>query len=77
MQTSTPSLLASILIAVVQAYRNSLSLLMLPSCRFTPTCSVYALKAIQRYGALRGASYAVRRMLRCRPGATFGLDQVG
>ncbi|MBQ7524563.1 MAG: membrane protein insertion efficiency factor YidD [Alphaproteobacteria bacterium] len=51
-----------------------------PCCRFVPTCSAYAIEAIEKYGALRGCVLAVRRILRCRPGfrkyANCGYDPV-
>ena len=45
-------------------------------CRFTPSCSQYALEAIDRHGARRGIVLAARRLARCRPGGPFGLDPV-
>lgn len=45
-------------------------------CRFTPTCSHYAVEAIERHGARRGSTLAVRRLGRCRPGGPSGYDPV-
>lgn len=45
-------------------------------CRFTPTCSEFALEAIDRHGAKKGALLALRRLGRCRPGGPFGADPV-
>ena len=45
-------------------------------CRFTPTCSAYAIEAVERHGALRGASLTARRLGRCRPGGPSGYDPV-
>jgi len=51
-----------------------------PACRFTPTCSVYAMEAIRTHGAARGALLAARRLLRCHPitwlGGSSGFDPV-
>ena len=54
-----------LLLALIRFYRRYLR--HAPCCRFTPTCSQYALEAIERYGALRGGYLAVRRILRCHP----------
>lgn len=45
-------------------------------CRFTPTCSQYAVEAIERHGPARGLSLAVRRLARCRPGGPSGYDPI-
>jgi putative membrane protein insertion efficiency factor len=45
-------------------------------CRFTPTCSQYALEALQRHGARRGLALAARRLGRCRPGGPSGYDPI-
>jgi uncharacterized protein len=45
-------------------------------CRYEPTCSAYALEAVERHGALRGGSLTVRRLLRCHPWAGVGIDPV-
>ena len=45
-------------------------------CRFTPTCSQYAVEAVERHGARRGSTLALRRLTRCRPGGPFGSDPV-
>jgi putative membrane protein insertion efficiency factor len=47
-----------------------------PSCRYVPTCSDYAMEAVDRYGVLRGGLLAARRLLRCHPLAKGGLDPV-
>ncbi|MCM3903126.1 MAG: membrane protein insertion efficiency factor YidD [Pyrinomonadaceae bacterium] len=63
-----------ILISFLRFYKLALSPLLPPACRFTPSCSVYAMEAIDRYGALRGSSLALRRLLRCHPFNPGGYD---
>ncbi len=46
------------------------------SCRFTPSCSDYAIQAIEHHGAVRGSRLAIQRFLRCRPKGAFGPDPV-
>ena len=54
--------------ALIRFYRRHISPRKAhPTCRFTPTCSAYALEAIQKYGALKGCYLALRRILRCHP----------
>jgi conserved hypothetical protein YidD len=55
------------LIGLIKAYRKWISPARPPSCRFSPTCSVYALEAVERYGAWKGGWLALRRILRCHP----------
>ena len=55
------------LIAVVKFYQLCISPFTPPSCRFTPTCSQYALEAITKYGAVKGGWLAFKRLLRCNP----------
>jgi len=47
-----------------------------PRCRYEPTCSAYALEAVERFGAARGTWLTLRRVGRCRPGGGFGFDPV-
>ena len=56
-----------LLLLLIAFYRNFISPLKPPSCRYIPTCSEYALTAIERYGALKGGYLAVKRLLRCHP----------
>ena len=63
-------------VALLRGYQYFISPLFPPSCRFTPTCSQYAVEAVQRYGACRGLFLAVRRILRCHPFAEGGYDPV-
>ncbi len=65
-----------LLIALVRAYSYCISPLIGPCCRFHPTCSSYAIEAIETHGALRGGYYAIRRILRCHPLHPGGLDPV-
>ena len=67
---------AEILIALLRGYKRVLSPLFLPSCRYTPTCSEYALEAVDRHGAVRGSVLAIWRLLRCHPFAYGGYDPV-
>jgi uncharacterized protein len=65
-----------VLIALVHAYRFLLSPWLGSSCRFEPTCSAYALDALQRHGATAGSYLAGRRLLRCHPWCAGGHDPV-
>ena len=57
-------------------YRSCISPLTPPSCRFTPTCSQYALEALRRHGAIKGSWLALKRLLRCPPWGGGGYDPV-
>jgi putative membrane protein insertion efficiency factor len=65
-----------VLITLVRAYRLLLSPLLPPMCRYQPSCSRYALQALERFGALRGSWLALRRILRCHPFHPGGYDPV-
>ncbi|MEA3412087.1 MAG: membrane protein insertion efficiency factor YidD [Pseudomonadota bacterium] len=65
-----------ILIALIKGYRYLLSPFFGQHCRFHPSCSAYAVEAIETHGALRGSGLAVRRLLRCHPFAPGGYDPV-
>ena len=65
-----------ILIALIRAYQYLLSPWWGRQCRFMPTCSAYALEALERHGALRGSWLAMRRVLRCHPWHPGGFDPV-
>ena len=60
----------------IRFYQQAVSPLMGPSCRFTPTCSEFALDAIDRYGALSGGWLAFKRILRCHPFGGQGYDPI-
>ena len=64
------------LIGAIRFYQRAVSPLSGPSCRFTPTCSEFAVGAIGRYGALSGGWLAFKRILRCRPFGGQGYDPV-
>jgi putative membrane protein insertion efficiency factor len=69
-------LLALPLIWLVRAYQLVISPMFPPSCRFYPSCSAYALTALERYGPLAGTWLAARRLLRCHPWNPGGVDHV-
>jgi hypothetical protein len=62
--------------SVLRMYRRFLSPMLPHSCRFVPTCSEYAMEAVERYGVLRGSMLAAGRLLRCHPFAKAGYDPV-
>nr|WP_295660682.1 membrane protein insertion efficiency factor YidD [Polymorphobacter sp.] len=68
--------LSRILIAPIRAYKLVLSPLMPPSCRFQPTCSTYAIQAIERYGPAKGVWLGTKRICRCHPWGGSGYDPV-
>jgi putative membrane protein insertion efficiency factor len=67
---------AKLLIALIRAYRFTLSPFLGGSCRFLPTCSAYAIEALQTHGALRGSLLAIRRLSACHPLGRSGFDPV-
>lgn len=64
------------LIAIIEAYRHMVSPLRLPSCRFTPTCSQYAVDALTEYGLIRGGWLALLRLGKCGPWHAGGWDPI-
>ena len=63
-----------LMLAMIRFYQKRISPLKPPCCRFVPTCSQYALEAIQKYGALRGGWLALRRISKCHPFYHVGAD---
>jgi putative membrane protein insertion efficiency factor len=66
----------TILIVIIKCYRYLLSPFIGQHCRFTPTCSEYAIEAIQLHGSIKGSWYALRRLTRCHPFCAGGVDPV-
>ena len=62
---------------LIRFYRTAISPYKKPCCRFGPTCSQYALEAVEKYGAWKGGYLAVRRLLKCHPFHKGGYDPVG
>ncbi|MDE6153747.1 MAG: membrane protein insertion efficiency factor YidD [Muribaculaceae bacterium] len=67
---------ARILSLPILFYRASISPMLPPSCRFTPTCSEYALEALRKHGPVKGSYLTIRRILRCHPWGGSGYDPV-
>ncbi len=65
-----------VLIGLLKAYRAVISPLYGDVCKFHPTCSAYALEAVQRHGAFKGSWLTVRRLVRCHPWSLGGYDPV-
>lgn len=69
-------MIARLLVLLVRAYRRLVSPALPPACRFYPSCSAYALTALERHGAARGSYLTVKRLLRCHPFHPGGIDPV-
>jgi putative membrane protein insertion efficiency factor len=65
-----------ILLALLRQYKRWISPVLPVSCRYVPTCSEYAVEALELHGAARGSFLALRRLLRCHPFGGHGVDQV-
>jgi putative membrane protein insertion efficiency factor len=69
-------MIAKLMILVARGWQKGPSQVLPPSCRYQPSCSAYAITAIQRYGAARGGWMALKRILRCHPWGGQGHDPV-
>jgi uncharacterized protein len=68
--------IAGALVLLVRLYQRLVSPLLPPACRFYPSCSAYAVAALERHGAVRGTYLAARRICRCHPFHPGGIDPV-
>src|SRR5262245_4312710 len=71
-----PGPVARVLLVLIRAYQRWISPALAPRCRFYPSCSAYAVTAIERFGAARGSAMAVWRLLKCQPFHPGGIDHV-
>lgn len=69
-------MIARLLILIARGWQLGPSLILPPSCRYSPSCSAYAIEALRRYGAAKGGWLAVRRIARCHPWGGHGYDPV-
>ena len=74
--SSAPGPLAWLLILLLKIYKTVISPHLPVACRYTPTCSIYALGAVRRFGAIKGGWLAAGRLLRCQPWGGSGEDPV-
>lgn len=65
-----------LVLAGLRAYKVHVSPLLPPACRYTPSCSEYAMDAVERHGVLKGSALAVKRVLSCNPFSRGGFDPV-
>ena len=75
-EEKTPGPLAWLLILLLKIYKTVISPHLPVACRYTPTCSIYALGAVRRFGAIKGSWLAAGRLLRCQPWGGSGEDPV-
>jgi len=69
-------ILAKLLLLPIYFYKYSISPMLPPSCRYTPTCSEYAIEAIKKHGPAKGLWLAIKRIARCHPWGGHGYDPV-
>lgn len=67
---------ARLMIGLARLWQMTFSAVLPPTCRFAPSCSAYAIEAVERFGALRGGWLAARRIARCHPWGGSGFDPV-
>ena len=68
--------MSKVLIILVRFYQHAISPHFPPACRYTPTCSSYAVEALRKYGAIKGGWLALKRISRCHPWGGSGYDPV-
>jgi uncharacterized protein len=76
LRAGTGTIVSQLLILVARLWQLGPSLLLPPSCRYTPSCSHYAIEALRRHGAIKGGWLAVKRIMRCHPWGGHGYDPV-
>ncbi|WP_018028652.1 MULTISPECIES: membrane protein insertion efficiency factor YidD [Porphyromonas] len=69
-------LLVQLLLLPIYFYKRAISPMLPPSCRFTPSCSTYAVEALKKHGPIKGLLLAIWRILRCNPWGGSGYDPV-
>ncbi len=69
-------MIAALLKAIARAWQLGPSRVLPPSCRYAPSCSAYAIEALEKYGAAKGSWLAVKRLMRCHPWGGSGYDPV-
>lgn len=69
-------MITRLLIALLRVYRRLISPLLPPACRFHPSCSVYAMEALEKHGLVQGCKLTAHRLRRCHPFHPGGLDPV-
>ncbi|WP_213979824.1 membrane protein insertion efficiency factor YidD [Sphingomonas sp. dw_22] len=69
-------MIARLLILIARGWQLGPSVILPPSCRYSPSCSAYAIEALRRYGAAKGGWLAVKRIARCHPWGGHGYDPV-
>lgn len=75
-QSSLKSFLKKLFLMPVFVYQKLISPLFPASCRYTPTCSTYAIQAIERHGIIQGSKLTLKRLARCQPWGSHGYDPV-
>lgn len=69
-------MIKKVMLILIKFYRRNISPMTMPTCKYIPSCSQYALEAIEKYGALKGGMMSVWRILRCNPFSKGGFDPV-
>lgn len=70
------TIISRILIAPIRLWQVTISAVLPPTCRYSPSCSAYAIEALQRHGAVKGLWLGTRRIARCHPWGSSGYDPV-
>ena len=70
------TIISRILIAPIRLWQVTISAVLPPTCRYSPSCSAYAIEALQRHGAVKGLWLGTRRIARCHPWGSSGYDTV-
>jgi hypothetical protein len=69
-------ILSKIFIGIIRFYQYAISPYLMPSCRYTPSCSVYGIEALKKYGPFKGGWLTIKRLLSCHPWGGSGYDPV-